>query len=154
MLLGLELGTYLGATVIFTGVDEGYFDTSVAGTLAGRFFQPVNIIGLFLLPAASLVVSIWTRAGHLGKAGWVAFGFLQVSLLLILVELTVITPGISNLRESLGAEFGTVGNAPDDHPDRQQFGMLHGFSMIRGLVQLVTTMVAFMLVSLTWRDRD
>lgn len=153
MLLGMEVGTYLGATTIFSGVEEGLFDTSVAGTLAGRFFQPVNIMGLFLLPMASLAVSVWARAGFLGRAGWIAFGFLQVSLLLILVELTVIAPGISNLRESLGNEFGAVGNAPDDHPDRQQFGMLHGLSMIRGMVQLASTLVAFLLVSLTWKGR-
>lgn len=149
VLIGLEAGTFLGATAVFSGVDDGFFDSTVAGTIAGRLFQPVNIIGLFLLPFVSLLLSIWLRAGLMSPMGWAGFVLLQVSLLLILLELSLISPGISSLRESLGAEFGSVGEAPADHPDRQRFGMLHGLSMTRGVVQLASTTVAWILIFLS-----
>lgn len=154
ILLGLELGSYFAATAIFAGADAGHFDRSVAGELAGLVFQRINLIGFFLLPAASLLLSLMIRGEQFSPRAWYGFVLLQVSFALLLVEITFVSAAIGGLRETLGETYGSVGAAPPDDPDRQRFALLHGISMIRALVQLCSTLGAVMILVFTWRPWD
>lgn len=153
-LIGLELGTFFAATTIFSGVEAGHFGSTVAGELAGDVFQKVNLIGFFLLPVVSLLLSLMIRGERFSAAAWYGFVLLQVSFALLLVETAFVSPGISALRESLGGEYGSVANAPGDDPDRQRFAFLHGMSMLRGLAQLCSTALALVVLVFTWRAED
>lgn len=141
--LGINVGVnFLAAPVPFAFVGNGVQDSAVAGEMAGTIFGRAHQIALVLLPLAVVCVLL-TRPFATEIQRTAILGGLAMMVGLLLLELFYITPQIRGLRESLGAQYGTVSAAPRDDPERARFGMLHGLSMMRALVEALLAIVVF-----------
>lgn len=146
--LGAGLSSYFfAAPAIFEFVGSVLADSSEAGTLAGAVFARQSAMTLLVLPVL-LGGWGWLGRGTSRRAQWAVLLLLGAAFLLALLEAFYITPQIETLRMELGARFGTVAAAPGEDPDRRRFGMLHGASMVRALVELLLGGVAFLLAGL------
>lgn len=154
LLLGVLIGSSIGchffsATVVFDLVGEAVEDTSAAGTIAGGIFHSYHLFAVYTLPLL-LAGWFWLRRGMPGR-GWLVAGLLIAAGILLATELLYITPRIHELREELGAQFGTVSEAPAGNPLRREFGRLHGVSMMRALIEMVLMAAAFFAAQLPLR---
>jgi hypothetical protein len=145
VLVGIQVATFLLAPVVFSFVAAGTIDSTTAGHIAGGMFSRVGgltIVALPLLMGAGMATLTSLRARR-------AFAILMITTMVLqLVESGVVTPGIAALREAMTAEFGSVSATPADDARRAQFGMLHGVSVVRGLVQAATGAGAFLVMLL------
>lgn len=141
--LGINVGVnFLAAPVPFAFVENGVRDSAVAREMAGTFFSRAHRVAFVLLPLA--VISALLARPFTARIQKVAIlGGLTLLVALLLVETLYITPEIRRLRESLGVQYGTVSAAPRDDPERARFGMLHGLSMMRALVDALLAFAVF-----------
>lgn len=152
LVLGLSLGTQAGCNIIapqvvFKFVGAGIPDTAVAGSIAGEVFRILNLSTLILLLALVPSGLGLVRTGLLPPRAPIGIALLLVCLALLLVEVAWITPEIHRLRAELSGLYGNVSLAPREDPLRARFGMLHGLSMVRALVQLILGCIAFVQVA-------
>ena len=152
LILGALAGALMGiffiaAPSIFAHSEA--IGSSMAGTIAGQILGTLDwavLVGAIIL----LVLEGLMRRGEpWPRAAKLIFAFLVVMVILTIVEMTVITPAIHALREQLGAEFGSVADAPK--AERGRFGGLHAVSMLRGMAVLASAMAAFVIESLKAR---
>ncbi|RMD78868.1 MAG: DUF4149 domain-containing protein [Gammaproteobacteria bacterium] len=100
---------YLAVPVLFASLE----DRHLAGTLAGRMFQAVHLLGLAC--GAVLLLAAW-RAGQRRRA--LALGALLAG---VLVELLVLGPLVASAREQALAAGRPLGPG---------FGLLHGLASL------------------------
>lgn len=151
MLLGLWLGAHIGvsffaAPIPFDYIGEGVGSTATAGSIAGEMFQRHGIFGFLTMPLvfAAVLVAAYQRIPY----SPFALAMLGITLIMMLFEALVITPGIHQIRIELGAAYGSVGQAPDNIPARRMFGLLHGLSMFRALLEMIAGLIAFLAYSI------
>lgn len=144
--IGLGIGTsFIGATTIFGRVPQGLITSDIAGTLAGDLFRTEHLIGLILLPI--LIVAGLRALVAEPRGRNAALALLAVALLLLAVDRFFLTPQIHALREEIGRQYGSMSQAPKASPERARFGMLHGASACRALVQMILEIAAFFLAA-------
>ncbi len=136
MLLALALGSavssYLFAPLAtFAHLAGEGTPAVVAANIAGDVFFRHQTFSAILLIVA-------------GPGLRVALFCIILALILIFIEFALITPRVVGLRMALGAEFGSVGLAPLDDPRRIAFSSIHGWSMTRGLAEILALGAGFL----------
>jgi hypothetical protein len=149
--VGAWVGTvafgFIAAFAIFELVGNVLPDSASAGSIAGALFAPQMVLGIVVLGAAIPLAALHQRAGRFRRMGWLIVVLLTVALACTLLEMFWITPTVRDIRIELGQEFGSVYEAPTDHPLRRRFGMMHGVSAMRAMAELVCGVVAFVLAT-------
>ncbi len=130
MLALLVVPGYVVAPVLFAKAGS----SAEAGMLAGHVFHLAN--GAILLFAAALAF-FWRRIG-VSRMRWLLLGGL--ALLVAGNEF-----GLAPLMADLKQQMGPIDAVPDDDPQRQDFGMLHGIS---ALLHLAASLMAVVLVGM------
>lgn len=149
MLLALALGSavssYLFAPLAtFAHLAGEGTPAVVAANIAGDVFFRHQAFSAILLIVAGLMATRMEGSDVAGPGLRVALFFIIVALILIFIEFALITPRVVGLRMALGAEFGSVGLAPPDDPRRIAFNSVHGWSMTRGLAEILALGAGFL----------
>ena len=137
----LSLGVWVGAA-LFVGVllAPGAFALLPTRELAG------SVVGMALTRLHWLAYTcgaIYFAARFAmateGSAAWRRGAPVMVALMLVLtlVAQFVLTPKLGALRAQMAAENGSIDATPKEHPLRQEFGRLHGFSSAIELLVLM-----------------
>ena len=150
--LGLNIGAFVAAQVIFDARADLGFSSADAGTMAGAILHRVNLATAIALLALIALDSAMRRSLlQPATAFWVMIA-LVVMLLLTLAEVIAITPSIAGMRERIARDYGAMDAAPQDL--RARFGMLHGVSMLRGVVVIAIGVAAFVMDGVAGRARQ
>ena len=72
-----------------------------------------------------------------GRPGWGQFILITLLLLFVLYSLLVLLPRMDEIRQAMGVQF-----APEGTPLREQWGSLHGVSMVLNLLTMAGAIVA------------
>ncbi|CAN5453811.1 hypothetical protein BH09SUM1_BH09SUM1_06670 [soil metagenome] len=142
--LGILIGAQLGAGLIaplgiFSFVESKLITTTAAATIAGGIFRQLSHLTFAVLAVTLASLSILKL-----KNPWPVIALVAACLALQILETAWITPRIIDLRTQLDMQFGEVAAAPKDNPLRHTFGMMHGLSAMRLLLQLGLETAAFL----------
>jgi len=109
-------------------------DAHTAGMVAGSIF---HISNLAILMLAVTVAAFWLRTASVGRLNW---SFLLIVVALVCANEFAISPVMQEMKDAVG----NMSALPKDHPQRVQFGMLHGISAV---VHLLASGFAALLVA-------
>jgi hypothetical protein len=142
----LSLGVWLGAG-FFVGVllAPGAFATlptrELAGNVVGMALARLHLLG-YACGAMYLFSSVLAARSLSALARPAAICVIAMLLLTAATQFGV-NAKVSDLREQMRAEFGSVDATPRDHALRAQFGRLHGLSSAVELLILLLGATAF-----------
>jgi hypothetical protein len=148
----LSLGVWVGAA-LFVGVllAPGAFATlptrELAGNVVGMALARLHLLG-YACGAVFLLASVIGARSVSALARPAAICVIAM-LLLTAANQFGVNAKVSDLREQMRAEFGSVDATPAGHPLRAQFGRLHGVS---SAVELLTLVIGLAALWLTVRN--
>ncbi|MBI1784158.1 DUF4149 domain-containing protein [Candidatus Sumerlaeota bacterium] len=130
-------------------------NSQIAGDIIAPLLHKMHVTGWILIPVMIALIGLIVRMFRLksAKGAWAACGLLAAAWFSGLYSGTVITQKIHVIRKELAAEFGGYHLAPKEDPRRQEFGKLHGVSMMLGMLDLALGLGSLFCVTQTIEPR-